>query len=136
MNAFDFSNLSDIAETNPELAKNVANPAQDKINAVVGVFKQGAEAGVNVLTKAELQVAAIRLGLAIANVTGATLLKYINTAVEQGALKKVTRQSYALADADVEVEADANEPEPEQGEGEAQEPSDAPADDLNELEGI
>lgn len=109
-NAFDFADLSDIKETNPELAAKVANAAQDKIDAVVDIFKQGLAAGVKVMTIAQVEVAAIRLGVELP--ATATVRKYINTAVnEQKSLMKVTRQSYALVDAGVEADETANEPD-------------------------
>lgn len=109
MNAFDFSNLNDIKETNPELAKKVANASQDKIDGVVDIFKAGLAAGANVLTIAQLQVAAIRMGVELP--ADATVRKYINTAIEQGSLMKVTRQSYALVAAGVEADETAQEPD-------------------------
>ena len=114
MNAFDFTNLSDIAETNPELAKKVANAAQDNINAVVDIFKAGAAAGHPVLTLAQVQVAALRLEVDLP--ADATVRKYVNTAIEQGLIVKVTRQSYAAADADLAaVEVDEDEATEEAG---------------------
>lgn len=107
MNAFDFADLSDIAETHPELAKKVANASQDKIDEVVGIFRKGLEGGVEVLTLAQVAVAAIRMGIELPK--SATVRKYVNTAIEQGTVVKVTRQSYALVEAGVEVQADANE---------------------------
>lgn len=109
MNAFDFANLSDIAETNPELASKVANASQDKIDAVVGIFKKALEAEVSVLTIAQVQVAAIRLGIDLP--ATATVRKYINAAIEQKSLVKVTRQSYALVEAGVEADETAQEPD-------------------------
>lgn len=123
-NPFDFADLSDIAETNPELAKKVANAAQDNIDAVVGIFKAAANAGAAVLSIAQLQVAAIRMDVKLP--ADATVRKYINTAIEQGSLQKVTRQTYAHVDAGVTAEVDANEPDPE----EANELADALDDDL------
>ena len=105
--AFDFSDVSDIAAVNPDLAKRVANSNQDKIDSVVAMFTAGAAAGVATLTIAQLAVVAIRTNVELP--ADATVRSYIKTAIEQGALKKVTRQSYALADAEVEVAADASE---------------------------
>ncbi|ANS06207.1 hypothetical protein HOR19_gp14 [Phage MedPE-SWcel-C56] len=106
-NPFDFADLSDIAETNPELAKKVANSNQDKIDAVVAMFVAGAAAGATTLTIAQLAVVAIRTSVDLP--AAATVRTYIKAAIEQGTLKKVTRQSYALADAEVEADETADE---------------------------
>lgn len=107
MNAFNFADVSDIAKTNPDLASRVANASQDRIDAVIGIFKAGMEAGTAVLTIAQMQVAAIRLKVEMP--ADATVRKYLNTAVEQGSIMKVTRQSYALVEAGVEADATATE---------------------------
>jgi hypothetical protein len=111
LNPFNFADLSDIAEVNPDLAKKVANAAQENIDAVVGIFKAAAEAGAGALSIAQLQVAAIRMGVQLP--ADATVRKYIKAGIEQSSLSKVTRQTYAHVDAGVAAEADANEPDPE-----------------------
>lgn len=110
--AFNFADVSDIAATNPALAAKVANASQDKIDMVVGIFTAAAECSVSVLSIAQIEVVAIRSEIELP--AAATIRKYINTAVEQGSLKKVTRQTYALADADVEIAADAEEADEEE----------------------
>lgn len=107
MNPFNFADVSDIAAVNPELAGKVANQAQDKINSVVSIFAAAAAAGAGALTISQLQIAAIRMAIELP--ADATVRKYINDAIKQGSVVKVTRQSYAAVEAGVAVEADADE---------------------------
>lgn len=92
-NIFNFADLTDIAETNPELAAKVANKSQAGIDTVVSIFEAAAAASAGAITIAQLQVAAVRMGIELP--AAPTVLKYINSAIEQGSVARVTRQTYA-----------------------------------------
>lgn len=92
-NIFNFADLTDIAETNPELAAKVANKSQAGIDTVVSIFEAAAAASAGAITIAQLQVAAVRMGIELP--AAPTVLKYINSAIEQGSVARITRQTYA-----------------------------------------
>lgn len=104
-NPFDFNDVSDIAATNPDLAKRLVATTQEGVDLVLSLFSLAATFNVLVLTIAGLQAGAFRQGVALP--TEATVRKHLNTAIAQGKIKKINRSSYALADSDVAVEEDA-----------------------------
>lgn len=104
-NPFDFNDVSDIAASNPDLAKRLVAATQEGVDLVLSLFALAATFNVLVLTIAGLQAGAFRQGVALP--TEATVRKHLNTAIAQGKIKKINRSSYALAASDVEVEEDA-----------------------------
>lgn len=104
MNAFDFTDLSDVSEElQAKMAPRRAEGTQGKIDEVVSVFTQAAVAGLMIMSISQLEVvcAPTRLNVELPSV--ATVRKYLNAAVADGVLIKASRQTYALASSGVEA---------------------------------
>lgn len=109
---FNFASLADIAAVNPELAAKVANGNQDKIDLVVSILEAGLEAGVAAMSIAQIEVVAIRAEITLP--AAASVRKYLNTAIDQGAVMKPSKQTYALVAAGLVADETAAEPDAEE----------------------